>query len=171
MSASLADLPALLASEIDLIIAGATDLTCTPDMDTIFSGGEPATSVGQCTTVWVWISELYNIGGQSPFSRQGDEVGCVVRPGVTLNIRVDVCYVESEQGPTATQHATTADCLHGLMAAIWCGLAELWADGTLLDLDCRQSALSSFVVLPRQGGMASATMTLDVEHDCAGATS
>lgn len=171
MSAPLADLPALLAADIDVIVAGATDLTCLPDRDTIITGGEPAQSGGACTSIYVWVSELYNIGGQAPFNRQGDEVGCVIRPGVTLNVRVDVCYQESDQGPTVAQHLVTADCLHGLMAAIWCGLADLWAAGTLMGLDCRHSTLGSFVVGQRQGGMVTAMMTVDVEHDCAGAAS
>ena len=168
MSSSLAELPALLAAEIDVIVAGATSLTCVP-ADTQWTAGEPA-STG-CNQIWVWVSELFNIGDSVPFARQGDEVGCVIRPGVTLNIRVDVCYTESETGPTAVQHAETADCLHALIGAVWCGLADLWAAGTLLGLDCRQSTLSSFTINQRQGGVASATMTVEVEHDCTGATS
>lgn len=170
MSSPLADLPALLAAEIDVIVTGATDLTCTLDRVT-YTAGQPAAPVSGCNAVWVWIAELYNIGEQLPFGRQGDQVGCVIRPGVTLKVRLDVCYEETEQDQSDSQQATTADCFHGMMAAIWCGLSDLWAAGTLLGLDCRQSTLSSFVVDARQGGIVSATMTLDVEHDCTGATS
>jgi hypothetical protein len=168
---NLAQIPELLALEIDEIIVGATDLTCVPDIDTVWTAGEPAAPTGQCTVVWVWISELYNVGGQAPFGRQGDSVGCVIRPAVTLNIRVDVCYEETEQDPTAVMHADTADCFYRLIGAIWCGLADRWAAGDLIGFNCQESTLSQFQIGQRLGGVVSATMTVDVEYDCAGAAS
>ena len=163
---SFMDMPQQLAAEIDTILLAATDLTCLPDIDTIWTAGEPAAPTGLCNVVYVWIAELYNIGNQAPFGRQGDDVGCVIRPGVNLKVRVDVCYEETEQGPTAAQHAVTADCLHGLMRAIWCGLADLWAAGTLLDLDCRASTIGPFLVDQRLGGIVSATLDVSAEADC-----
>ena len=160
---SFMDMPQQLAAEIDAHILAAADLTCLPDVDTIWTAGEPAAPTGQCTVVWVWIAELYNIENGRAL---GDERGCVIRPGVTLKVRVDVCYEETEQGATATQHAEAADCLHGLMRAIWCGLAAAWAAGTLLDLDCRASSVGPFLVDQRQGGIVSATLDVNAEADC-----
>lgn len=171
MSSSLAQLPALLAADIDTILTAATDLSCTVDV-VQYTAGEPAAPVGACTVVSVWVADLFNMGDQPPLTRQTQEASCVARPGVTLNIRVDVCYEENEQGDiTAAAHATVADCLHDLIAAIWCGLADLWIAGGLMGLDCRQVHLGDFTIGARQGGVVSAIMDLAVEHDCTGATS
>ena len=171
MSASLKQLPSLLADDIDLIVTSAADLTCTVDV-VQYTAGEPAAPVGNCQTVSVWIAELDNIGDQAPFLRQGPDVSCVDRPAVSMRVRVDVCYEEIETGDiTAANHATVADCLYGLMAAIWCGLADLRASGELMGLDCRQTSIGDFVVGQRTGGIISATLNIEVEHDCAGAAS
>jgi hypothetical protein len=171
MSAALTDLAVLLTADLDTILTAATDMSCTPDVIQ-YTAGEPAAPVGSCTTVSVWIAELDNIGDQAPFLRQASEVSCVDRPGVSMRIRVDVCYEDTETGDiTAAAHATVADCLYDLMAAIWCGIADMRAAGTLMGLDCRQTSLGDFIVGQRSGGIVSATLTLEVEHDCAGATS
>jgi hypothetical protein len=164
------DLPQTLASQIEDIIDGTPGLTCLPDRYT-FTAGEPAAPSGSCNAVWVWIGEIFNMGNQTPFARQADEVGCVIRPGVTLNVRVDVCYEETQDDATDTQHAATADCFHGLLRAIWCGLADLWASGELLGFDCRHTTLSQFTVGPRLGAVVSATLQISGEYDCSGAAS
>lgn len=159
------DLPQQLAAEIDAVLDAAAGLTCVPD-SIVYTAGEPAYPSGQCTQIWVWPSVLFNIGNQIPLGRQGDETSCVIRPATTLNIRVDVCYEESPQGPQAEDHASTADCLHSLMIAIWCGLADLWVSGSLLALDCRAVAFGDFTVSERSGGIVSATLPITVETDC-----
>lgn len=171
MSSSLAQLPALLAADIDTIVTAAADLSCTVDVIQ-YTAGEPAAPVGDCTVISVWIGELFNIGDQRPMSRQSDEASCVARPGVSLNIRIDKCYSETEQGDiSAVSHAEIADCLHDLIAAVWCGIADLWISDNLMGLTCRQVSIGTFTVGQRQGGVVSATLNVEVEHDCAGATS
>ena len=160
---NLYNLPDLLAQHVAVAVA---DAACPPDIIQ-FTAGEPAAPTGQCTAVWVWIDEIYDMGGSPALSRRGDEEPCIIRPAVNLKIRVDVCYEETEQGPTALQHATAADCLHGLMEDIWCWLTEEWvALGVLEQDDCRAVTIGPFQIGTRQGGIVSAYLDVHTEWGC-----
>lgn len=161
---TLVQLPSMLVDHVELIL---TDYdTCTVDIFQ-YTAGEPAAPSGQCTVISSWVDSIYDMGGSIPLGRRGDEQPCVIRPAALLKLRVDVCYEESEQGPTPTEHALVADCFHGMLQAIWCGLAEEWVSGTLLDVgDCRGVVIGDFQVLPRQGGIVSATLDVATELAC-----
>ena len=161
---TLVELPQMLLDHIEVILADWEG--CTIDRYTR-TGGEPAVPSGGCTAIWGWVDQIYDMGGSGPLSRRGDEEPCITRPAVILKIRVDVCYTETETDQTDAQHATTADCLHGLMVAIWCGLSEDLAAGDLLDqADCHGVTLGDFQVEQRQGGYVSASLSVSTELDC-----
>jgi hypothetical protein len=157
------ELPDLLAEHIEVATASSD---CAPDI-IAYTAGEPAAPAGQCTAVWVWIDELYDMGGSAPLGRRGDEEPCMIRPAVNLKVRVDVCYAETDHGPTAEQHAEAADCLHGLMEDIWCWFTETWSlSGLLEQSDCRAVTIGPFQVAARQGGIVSAYLDVNTEWGC-----
>ena len=161
---TLTQLASTLLDQIQVVLADYT--TCTVDVFQ-YTAGEPAAPSGQCTVISVWADTIFDIGGQIPFGRQGDTLGCVARPATVLKVRVDVCYEESEEGPTVAEHATVADCFYGLIQGIWCGLAEEWVAGDLLDqTDCRSVSVGDFQMLPRQGGIVSAVLDVTSEMEC-----
>ena len=158
------DLAHTLLDQTELILADYT--TCTVNVFQ-HTAGEPAAPSSQCSAISVWVDQIFDIGGQIPFSRQGDTIGCVARPAVVLNLRFDVCYEESELGPTVAEHEVVAECFNGLIQAIWCGLVEEWVAGTLLDQpEGRRAQVGNFQVLPRQGGMISAVLEVTSEIEC-----
>lgn len=123
------------------------------------TAGSPAAPNGECRALWVWIDQISD-GAQF-------ETGCVVRSALAVNYRFDVCYTESERGPTDAQHLAVAECLYGLVAAAWCGLVALKDSGLLMGLgDCDRAALAPLVVGSREGGYVSAGGSVIVDFDC-----
>ena len=161
---TLNDFAHMLLDQVEVILADYT--TCAVDVFQ-HTAGEPAAPSGQCSAISVWADQIFDVGGQIPFGRQGDTIGCVARPAVVLKLRVDVCYSESEQGPTVAEHDVVAECFYGLIQAVWCGLVEEWVAGTLLDQpDGRRTQVGDFQVLPRQGGIVSAVLDVTSEMEC-----
>jgi hypothetical protein len=166
---SFVDLPVVLAAQIQAAVEATTvALTCAPTRYTP-TAGEPAAPSGEgCPAIWVWIDRIF--ANDQPVNLRGEGVACAVTTALTLNVRVDACYLERDDGSdqSDTEHLAAADCLHGLMGVIWCALADHVAAGTLLDVgDCRGAALGSFQVGQRSGGYVSATIPVTVEWDCA----
>lgn len=146
--ALLADLEAAIIGECDVDRSAVT-------------AGSPAAPSGDCgNALWVWVDQ---IADDDQFRE-----GCVVKSRATFNYRVDVCYSESQEGPTDAQHLDTAECLYGLMSAIWCGLVNLKDAKTLMGLGtCDGVTLAPLVVGNREGGYVSAGGSVVVDFDCA----
>lgn len=164
---SIRDLPHVVAAYVDAILDSAT--ICTPT-DTVVTAGEPAHPTTDCTdpAVWVWLDQIY--ASDQPNTQRGDDAGCVIRTVATIQVRVDVCYQETDDaaGPTPAMHLAAADCLHHVMGVLWCGIADEITGGKPFGLgSCRAVTVGAFEVGVRQGMIVSATLPLRVEVDCA----
>ena len=145
-----------LATEIELAV-GDADITCVVDRVTV-TAGEYA-PLSNCNAVYLWASTLAD-------ENEFDPVACNVRGRITLNYRVSVCYTEEADDQTDVEHAVPAQCLYGLIDAIWCHLVRLRDSKDLLGCDCTDAKVGPIAVGPRQGGVVTADGTVTVPYDC-----
>lgn len=131
---------------------------CEPDRITV-TAGEPPAPAGGCSAIWVWAARIEDANL--------DPEACAVRTVATFNYRIDVCYTETEDDLSDELHLGPAECLYGLMSAIWCHLVSLRDDSDLMGLgSCDNTTLLPLVVGQRSGGNVSATGGILFDYDC-----
>lgn len=156
------DLPHSLADWLTTLVAGHA---CQPHRVTV-TGGEPAAQNpdGCDNAIWVWIDSLSNANSDT----SGRTKDCFVKTVADLRVRVDTCYSMPDDGSNVTdeQYTAGADCLHELMSLIWCALIpDLKV--ALGVRDCALVNLDRWQTVEPQGGLMSATLSLQVQADCA----
>lgn len=125
------------------------------------TAGEPAAPSGSdCPTLSVWASQYFN----AVASMFHEDNPCLVVRGVQLNWRLDVCYSETEQGPTAAEHLADAVCLYGLADTIWCGLPPSLP--TLFGKKCADLQFDALTIGERSGGYVSASSGVRFQIGC-----
>ena len=153
---------------IDLLTLFALDLEeftttsdgCEVDEVTV-TAGRPNAPMGQdCTKIYVWADQITDALQTA--------VQCMVKGRLTIVYEIHTCYeVVDTRDETAAEHAVSADCLYGLMNAVWCGLVAGKSDGSLMDLgSCEDIELGPLEIQPRSGGSVSAMGTVIVPLDC-----
>lgn len=150
------ELASLLAADIESYL---TDDLCSVDSVSV-TFGEPAAPVGEdCRQIWVWVDRVVD-------TNEFDDDTCSVRSRLTLNYRLYSCY-NPDVHRSLDQEETDADCLYGLMEAIWCGLVNDKDTGLLMLLgECKLVSLAPFATDPPQGGTVSATGAVTVDYEC-----
>jgi len=151
-----------LAADIGVGIADAfyLDPTLCESSRITVTAGEPAASAGGCNTIWVWLERVEDILSVNPDT-------CITETVVSLAYRIDVCYEEQAEDQTDEQHLIPAECLYGLMSAVWCHLVALKDSGELMDLgQCENVVLLPLEVGQRQGGTVSATGGVSFSYNC-----
>jgi hypothetical protein len=153
------DLLEELLSEIEEII-GTTSLDCEISKYQV-TPGRPAAPTGQnCNVVSVWSPGAFN--GVTELFHEDDP--CVIRRGVELRWRLDLCFTETERDRTSAEQLAISTCIYGYGDAIWCGIAK--RIGEKLWGDCTAVAIDPLIVAEPLGAIVSVESGFRVHLDC-----